>query len=95
MRAVLLGALVLLAACSSAEETLLSACRVHDSALRAIAPQMAAQRLTQSQVDAVFASERTSLAICNGTVTDYTTALIVLEGEALRLAIMQSTATEE
>jgi hypothetical protein len=90
MRKLLLALPLIVVGCADQEGVLLNACKAHNAALTALAPQIADSQFSQRQVDAIFQSEETGNSICDGTVTDFTTALTVLEAEALRLAIIQS-----
>lgn len=78
--------LFLLAGCSSNQ--VLSACQAHTAGIAILAPQAAAGALTQAQVGAVDTSIAITDPICAGTVTDFSTALTVMESELMRLTII-------
>ena len=95
MRKLLLALPVIVVGCaSSPQQALLNACDAHDRSVRALSGFAATGALTQRQVDAVDTSIAVADTVCDGTVTDYRSALNVLEAEVLRLAIVQSTAGE-
>ena len=88
-------ALLPLAGCAnSQEEVLLQTCKAHDTAVRALTPQVTENRLSQGQVNALFASMDIGDEICDGSATDYVTALQRLEAELLRLTIIDTTVGE-
>jgi hypothetical protein len=82
-----------LAACSGLRQdlVLLNVCRAHDAAVRALIPQVAAGVPSQSQVNAIEFSMDIADQVCDGTTTDMTQALDLMEGEMLRLRTIRHT----
>ncbi len=89
MKALLIGTALILAGCAGSQsQQLLSACTSHDAGVRALAPLAATGLLSQEQVTAVDQSIVLADSICDGSATNYGTALSTLEAELLRMVII-------